>query len=451
MANNNNNLTTHVRSHRYQSNVAIDSYLVRQRETADQNNDIVTVRQSPVSRKSSTSSLPPPETVARMAVRQSTSPVVVNRIDDEVDSSDGHERCITPAPANNTDPINCCICFAPVVNGFRCTTVAERMAGPPLAAAVNDYYVPDYQQVHHFACYRCIARNMVARNRPVVNCPVGCVNEFNVQRLVPMNLKHTMMTDKLFIYCENNCGLGGSPLALANHLCPLAPVDDIGHTYRSTELQRLHTELQELIASKQLVEHELRHVLRNYNVKRSENHALYANNQLLMDQNKSLFEQINYLYQQLSQLEYQMLALRAQSDTMRQQFNREGRAYRKHLKQLAKQSDVRQQELKVKIDELRKQKSRLIHEFRLVLNRDNPLFPIDVQLSADNQMDSSEDSSPDCSVDIQQIFASNNNNNNQQLVPNTANDDMLVNNTDGLSDPSELPFLEFLQTFANYF
>ncbi|XP_054153203.1 uncharacterized protein LOC128951922 [Oppia nitens] len=334
-------------SHPYHVNPVIGDYFIGQTGRFHQNNpEMFIVRQSPILPPTDISWLPP------QLLQQPGNNV--------------HQYCIVPIPAIAYDQIKCWICYGVVVNGFRCTTEAESFG-----------QTADPLVVPHFVCYKCITGYMMCHQSRIVDCPVdNCINQFNLDNLVYMDAIHTQMTAQLFMYCECNCGMGGNPLALANHICPLAPDDDIGHTYRSTELQRLrqhnqfyvnqiqlmegelrdlirnydtkryeyheliventairqiHSRLQSLMAdilselrdeyrqlmdSKELVENELRHVLHSYNVKRQAYHDLQQQNRWLIQYNWTVIQQNTHFNRQISQLELQVLSLQEQLDRM---------------------------------------------------------------------------------------------------------------------------------------
>ena len=185
-----NDLQQKIRSHSYSPHPRVEDYLIdqRRRQSIPEAIDI-TVRERRLSGLSMTGSEPMEEQV------------------------DGHERCITPARVDRPD-LTCVICFSLAINPFRCAKVEER-------AVMGIDVSQTYDQVFHLCCYQCLTGWMLRHNVQEFRCPVCRVNEFYLANLKCPDNKTITDSESYIIDCRYNCGLMGSPVALANHMCPL--------------------------------------------------------------------------------------------------------------------------------------------------------------------------------------------------------------------------------------
>ena len=108
----------------------------------------------------------------------------------------------------NNFVIKCCICFCSAINPFNCT---------PKAVVSPNEKVPKSGANTHVVCYQCIIGYMVSNKARIVKCPICRVNQFDLDNIVHSAV---YVPQDIEEYCANDCGLRGSTLAMARHICP---------------------------------------------------------------------------------------------------------------------------------------------------------------------------------------------------------------------------------------
>ena len=318
-----NNLERRVRSHTYVPNPAVAQYLEQQQQQ----------------------SRAPDEEQITVRERRPSGISVASEGQASGDDDSTHFRCITPLRELRYE-LNCVICLSPAINPFRCTQPMDSQNGCGTA--------------QHLCCFNCIGKYMLILNRDRFDCPYCKQNEFNLENLIFPEEHIIREAEKLVVHCPNNCGVMGSPLAIANHICRLQDPHQVGHTGASNILDILWSENLYLIQERERMRIEMREVLHNYNQRRRFSLDLQSNNNQLMEECNQLrleLEESETCNQDLRNSNQQMEQMLSQLD---EKLKETVIKYKRNLKFLAKH-------YKTRVQELQDVNQRLTHEFNALL------------------------------------------------------------------------------------